>query len=78
MSITIGKAHNFVFDRWAISWPDPFDDPGIHRATIQIITDHIMSAFVGMRDVTRHLFWVLRSITHKREYRRRIITILRC
>jgi tRNA U34 5-carboxymethylaminomethyl modifying enzyme MnmG/GidA len=30
MLVTIGKAHDFVFDRRAVAWTDPFDHPGVH------------------------------------------------
>ncbi len=76
MRVAIGKAHDLVFDRRAVTWADPFDDPGIHRAAIEVIADHVMGFFIGMGDVARHLFWVLAGIAQEREYRHRRIAVL--
>lgn len=62
MLVPVGKAHNFVFDRRAVAWADPFDHTCIHRATIEVIADHVMGFLVGIRDITRHLARVLRDI----------------
>ena len=78
MLVTIGKAHDLVFDRRTVAGTDPFNHAGIHRAAIEVITDHVMRFLVGMRDVARHLTRMLRSISHKREDRHRIIAVLLC
>ena len=51
MLVTIGKAHDLVFDRRTVAGTDPFNHAGIHRAAIEVITDHVMRFLVGMRDV---------------------------
>ena len=76
MLIPVGKAHHFVFDRRAIAWADPFDHASIHRATIEIITDHLMGFLVGVGDVARHLAWMLRRFAQEREDRQRVVAIL--
>ena len=65
MLITIGKAHHFVFDRRAVARTDTFDHACIHRTTIEVIADHVMGFLIGMRDVTRHLTRMLRSIAQE-------------
>ena len=65
MLVTIGKAHHFVFDRRAVAWADTFDHASVHWATIEVIADHVMGFLIGMRDVTRHLARMLRSITQE-------------
>ena len=76
MLVTIGKSHHFVFDRRAITWADPFDHTGVHWAAIEVIADHVMGFFIGVRDVARHLLRMLSRIAHEREHRHRIITVL--
>ena len=76
MLISVGEAHDFVFDRRAVAWADTFDHPCIHWATIEVTADHIMGFLVGMGDITRHLLWMLGRITHKREYRHWVIAML--
>ena len=76
MLVTIGKAHHFVFDRRAITWADPFDYASVHWAAIEVIADHLMGFFVGMRDVARYLLRVLRRVAHERENRHRVIAVL--
>ncbi len=76
MLVTIGKAHHLVFDRRAVAWPDPLDHPGVHRAAIEVIADHVMGFLVGVGDVARHLARMLVNATHEREDRQRVITML--
>ncbi|MNC25054.1 hypothetical protein D3C75_731300 [compost metagenome] len=76
MLVTVGKTHHFVFDRRAITWANAFDNTGIHRAAIEIITNNVMRFFVGVRDVTRHLRRVLVYISHEREHRHWVIPML--
>ncbi len=76
MLVTIGKTHHLVFDRRTVAWADPFDHASVHWATIEVITNHVMGFLIGMRDVTRHLLRMLRSIPHKRENRHRVIAML--
>ena len=66
---TICKTHHFIFNRWAITRTDPFNHTGIHWTAIQIITDHFMSLFISVRDITRNLLSVIRYRSHKRKYR---------
>src|SRR5476649_373689 len=72
----IGKTHDFIFDRRAVTRADPFNDPGVHRAAIKIIADHIMRFFIGVGHVTRDLARMLRHIAHEREDWRRVVTML--
>ena len=76
MLISVGEAHDFVFDRRAVAWADTFDHPCIHWATIEVTADHIMGFLVGMSDITRHLLGMLGRIAHKREYRHWVIAML--
>ena len=78
MLVAIGKAHHFVFDRRAVAWTDPFDHAGVHRAAIEVIADHVMGFFVGMRDIARYLLRMLCRIAHEREDRHWVITVLLC
>ena len=77
MLVTIGKTHHFIFDRRAITRSDPFNHPGIHWATIEVITDHVVGFLVGIRDIARYLLRMLRHVTHEREDRHGVITMLR-
>ena len=76
MLISVGEAHDFVFDRRAVAWADTFDHPCIHWATIEVTADHIMGFLVGMSDITRHLLGMLGRIAHKREHRHWVIAML--
>ena len=76
MLIAIGKTHHLVFDRRTVARADPFNHAGIHRATIEVIADHVVGFLVGMRDIARYLTRVLGSIPHKRENRHWIVAVL--
>ncbi len=76
MLISVGEAHDFVFDRRAVAWADTFDHPCVHWATIEVTADHIMGFLVGMSDITRHLLGMLGRIAHKREYWHWVIAML--
>ncbi len=70
------KAHDFVFDRQAIAWADPFD----RRRTWAAIRGYCGSRhgfFVGMRDIARYLLRMLRCIAMN-EDRHWVITVLLC
>ena len=76
MLVAIGKAHDFVFDRRTIAWPDPFDHPSVHWAAIEVITDHVMGFLVGVGDIARHLARMLIRGSHEREDRHWVIAVL--
>ena len=78
MLVTIRKAHHFVFNGRAVTRADPFDHTGIHRAAIEVIADHFMGFFIGVRDMARHLFRMLIRTAHEGEYRHRVVTELWC
>ena len=76
MLVAIGKAHDFVFDRRAVAWTDPFDHPGVHGAAIEVIADHVMGFLVSVGDIARHLTRMLIGRSHKREDRHWVIAML--
>ena len=76
MRVLVGKTHDLVFDRRAVTRADPFDHPGIHRTAIQIGADHIMCLHIGMGDETGYLARMLFRFTQIGEYRHRIVTQL--
>ena len=65
MLVAIGKAHYFVFDRRTVARADAFDHTSVHWATIEVIADHVVGFLIGMRDVTRHLARMLRSVAQE-------------
>ena len=76
MLVAIGKAHDFVFDRRAVTRADTFNHPGVHGAAIEVAADHLMGFLVGVRDIARYLARMLIRGSHKREDRHRVIAVL--
>ncbi|CCK13877.1 hypothetical protein BN126_4080 [Cronobacter sakazakii 680] len=74
--VAIGEAHHFIFDGRAIARADPFDNPRVHRAAIEVTADHVMGLLIGVRDVARHLTRMLIRRAHKREDRHWIVAML--
>ena len=58
----VGKAHNLIFNRGAIPWPDPLNMPAIHRRAAKIVADNLMRFFIGMRNTAGNLahMWLIR------------------
>ncbi|CCJ83103.1 hypothetical protein BN134_3876 [Cronobacter dublinensis 1210] len=74
--VAIGEAHHFIFDRRAVARPDPLDNACVHRAAIEVIADHVMGFFVGVRDVARHLARMLTRRPHERKDRHWVVAML--
>jgi hypothetical protein len=55
VGILIGEAVDLVFDRRAVTRPDPFDHAGVHRRAIQAAADDVVGARVGLGDPARDL-----------------------
>ena len=76
MGVFVGKTHDLIFDRRAVAWANPLDDPGIHGAAMQVLPNDLMGFFIGMRDETGHLTRVLLYLAQVGKYRQWIITLL--
>ena len=69
VAFLVGKAVDFVFHARAIARAHAVDLAGEHGAAVEPRTDDVVCAFVGMRDVARHLLWVGNLAAHKTEDR---------
>ena len=76
MLISVGEAHDFVFDRRAVTWANTFDHPCVHWTAIKVTADHVMGFLVGMGDITRHLLGMLSCVAHEREHWHWVIAML--
>ena len=72
MALFIRKAHNFRFDRRAVSRSDTLDNTVCHRRTFDIIADNFMRLFIRVRKPARYLFTRF-HIAHERKIMHRII-----
>ena len=70
--ILVGKAVNFVLNRWAIAWADTLDHAGVHRRAAQTATDNLVGALIGVRDPAWNLARMLLRPPHEGEYRYRV------
>ena len=67
---------DLVFDRWAIARPNPLDDAGVHRRTVQSTADDLVRTFVGAGHPTRQLVRMLAGSTEEGKHRQRIVRML--
>jgi len=74
--IPVGKAHDLIFNRRAITRPDAFDNPRIQRRPIQAGADDVVGFTVGAGDMTRNLPGMMLRLADKRKHRHRVITVL--
>src|SRR5690348_8339446 len=75
MSITLGKPHDLVLDRRAITRTGAGDLPGIHRGAVEISPDDPVRCRGGCRDMADNL-WRLDPVGDERERRRRVVAWL--
>ena len=66
------EAMDFIFDRWAVARPYPFDNTGVHWTAIEACANNIVGFFVRMSNPARNLLRMHRCISHIREYWYRI------
>ena len=70
----IGKANDFVLDTRTVPRADPFNVTAVHGTFFKVFTDNLVSALVGIGDMTMHLCRVIFSTTHLRHHRARIVS----
>ena len=63
--ILVGKAHDLVFNRWAVARAHALDDTAVHRRTIQPGTDDIVGVCVSVGNVAADLAQVVSRCRHK-------------
>src|SRR5208282_5792450 len=73
VAFPLGKADDLVLDRRAVAGTDAFNDAGEQGRTVEAAADDVVGALVGVRDPAGQLPRVHGAVTHKREYRRRIV-----
>ncbi len=61
MCRTLGKFHDFVFDRRAVARPDAFDPAGVQRRLVEIGADQLVRFLVRVGRPAGQLFHVERS-----------------
>src|SRR5687768_13667774 len=72
----LGKSHYLILNRWAITWPHPFDYPCKKRGTVEATANNVMSETIGMGNPARQLAGMLRGIAEEGKDRDRIIARL--
>ena len=55
MAFFVGKAHDLIFDRWAIAWADAFDHARKERRTMDVIANDLMGFGCRMHQIAGQL-----------------------